>query len=96
MKSSTLSACNRYASTVDLKAAANAPNIVHKHASRCQCACEIYKEVSLMRRLVSLRQLLEQSESEGTNPDTIFVDPADTCTFDLDELQELIEDQEED
>ena len=48
-----------------------------------------------MRRLVSLRQLLEQSESEGTSPDSIFVDPDDTCTFDLDELQELIEDQEE-
>ena len=49
-----------------------------------------------MGRLVSLRQLLEQSESEGITPDTIFVDPCDTCTFDLDELQELIEDQSED
>ena len=49
-----------------------------------------------MRRLVSLRQLLEQSESEGTNPDSIFVDQDDTYTFDLDELQELIEDQPED
>ena len=49
-----------------------------------------------MRRLVSLRQLLEQSETEGTNPDTIFVDPDDTCTFDLDELEELVEDQAED
>jgi hypothetical protein len=49
-----------------------------------------------VRRLVSLRQLLEQSETEGTNPDTIFVDPDDTCTFDLDELEELVEDQAED
>ena len=48
-----------------------------------------------MRRLVSLRQLIEQSESQGTNPDSIFVDPDDTCTFDLDEVQDLIEDQEE-
>ena len=49
-----------------------------------------------MRRFVSLRQLLEQSEAEGTNPDSIFVDPDDTWTFDLDELQELVEYQAED
>jgi len=34
-----------------------------------------------MRRLVSLRQLLEQSESEGTSPDSIFVDPDELAEY---------------
>ena len=48
-----------------------------------------------MRRLVPIRRLLEDAESEGTNPDTIFVDPDDTCSFDLDELEEIVAAEED-
>jgi len=43
-----------------------------------------------MRRLISIRRLLEDAEREGTDPDSVFVDPDDVCAFDMNELEELV------
>lgn len=48
-----------------------------------------------MRRLVPIRRLIEDAEREGTDPDSIFVDPDDACAFDMDELEELVASEED-
>ena len=44
-----------------------------------------------MRKLVSVRQLVEDAEEDGKDPTYIMVDPDDLCEIDPDELADIEE-----
>ena len=50
----------------------------------------------MVRKLVPLEQVIEESEREGINPAHLLVDPDDICEVDPDEMLELEETSAED
>lgn len=73
MRIVSISACYRVTSHVDLKTADDALYIQTCHWP--QYAREIYKEVSEVRKLITLEQFVEDIKAEGLETDQVFVDP---------------------
>ena len=48
----------------------------------------------MVRRLIPLEQVIEDSEREGKNTAHLLVDPEDVCEIDPDEILELRESEE--
>jgi len=48
----------------------------------------------MVRKLVPLEQIIEDSEREGISPSRLLADPDDICEVDPNEILDLEEDQE--
>lgn len=84
-----ISACNRFASTVDTKAPGDACNVYANVSLVANTRSKFNKEVGAMtRQLVSLIQFIKEAKDRGEDLNALYIDPDDVVEIDEEENSE--------